>query len=424
MVAFTAYFVKVVVISLILYSYYHFLLRNRLMHSWNRFFLLAIFVAGIGIPFIKLPDLFLPVRSFQSVLPVELTTEGADISFTVTGGIQKVIQPKTLLVFAYLAVCLLFAFSLIASLSRLAWWIAKYTPKSQRNGVVILTAPVKRTPFSFFRYIFWNSKIDIDSISGSQILQHELVHVRQLHSLDRLFVNTVMIVFWINPVFWLVRKELFLVHEFIADEHSIENKDPDEFARMLLTAAFPIQYKTVTSHFFTSPIKRRLHMLINQQKTRFGSLTRWLVLPLLLFVIAAFSLRDKPMLKNQLSQAAHVNDHYSYNSTQGVVLQDTVRASFPGGESAWLKYITTQVNKNIDSLQEAGKAGTTAVTFVIRENGTLSDFKVTKMEGTLLARILVEALQNGPQWIPATINGKKVSSVHKQPLTFQIQEED
>ncbi|MBX2924021.1 MAG: energy transducer TonB [Chitinophagaceae bacterium] len=422
MSAIAVYFVKVFVISLILYSYYHLLFRNRQMHNWNRFFLLAIFAAGIIIPFITLPGSFSLVRSLQPLLPAGITSEGANISFTVSALKQKAIQPQQVIVFVYVAICLVFAVSLLFSLFRLARWAIR-AEKLTMDGVVILDANVKNTPFSFFRYIFWNNEIDWDSAAGLQIIKHELVHVRQLHSLDRLLVNMVMVVFWVNPVFWWVRKELFLVHEFIADEHSVESKDPDEFARMLLTAAFPLQYKTVTSHFFTSPIKRRLHMFINQQKTRFGSLTRWLVLPLLLFVIAAFSLRNKPVSKKQLSQALHVNDHYFFNSAQGVV-QDTVKASFPGGESAWLKYITTQVNEKLDSLQEEGRQGTTAATFVIHENGTLSDLKVTKMEGTLLARILVGALENGPQWIPATINGKKVASIYKQPLTFQIQDEN
>src|SRR5206468_2329932 len=55
------------------------------------------------------------------------------------------------------------------------------------------------TPFSFFRYIFWNEDIDLQSHTGQQIFQHELVHVQERHSLDKIFMQLLLILFWCNP---------------------------------------------------------------------------------------------------------------------------------------------------------------------------------------------------------------------------------
>lgn len=415
-----AYLIKVFIISLVLYSYYHFFLRNRLMHNWNRFFLLAIFVAGIGIPLIELPAFFAAVPQLQPVFPVEFTSHGTNIIFTITADGQSAVTPLQVLVFTYLGICLVFALSVLVSLFRVAWCIV-HAEKTAGNGVVVVSSKLKNTPFSFFRYIFWNHEIELNSSAGLQIMEHEKVHVHQLHSLDRLLINALMVLFWINPVFWLVRKELFLVHEFIADDKSVKNKDADEFARMLLTAAFPVQYATVTNHFFTSPIKRRLYMLTQQQKTRFSYWSRLLALPMLLFLMAAFSVNNKSAVKIPPNIIQQV-DPEKFATVVPVLLQDTVKASFPGGEKEWLQYISSQITKHMDSLQEAGKQGTAEVMFVINKDGLLSDLTITKMEGTFLGQILFDAIKNGPRWIPATSNGKKIRSIHKQPVTLQIQD--
>jgi len=104
------------------------------------------------------------------------------------------------------------------------------------------------TPFSFFRYIFWNEEIDIQTENGRRIFEHELVHVHERHSLDKLFIHAVLIFFWINPFFWMIRSELNIIHEFIADKKSIGGKDSSAFAELILQAAYP-QYQ----HIITNP---------------------------------------------------------------------------------------------------------------------------------------------------------------------------
>lgn len=42
--------------------------------------------------------------------------------------------------------------------------------------------------------------------------------------------------FWVNPFYWLLQKELSTVHEFIADDVAIGDGDTEAFASMLLYA--------------------------------------------------------------------------------------------------------------------------------------------------------------------------------------------
>src|SRR5439155_27186450 len=49
---------QVVVCSAILYGYYHFALRNRKFHQYNRYYLLLTFFISIVIPFFNIPVYF------------------------------------------------------------------------------------------------------------------------------------------------------------------------------------------------------------------------------------------------------------------------------------------------------------------------------------------------------------------------------
>lgn len=100
-----------------------------------------------------------------------------------------------------------------------------------------------------------------------------------------------------------------------------------------------------------------------------------------------------------------------------------IEAQFPGGEGAWTKYISREINRYIDELQEAGKAGTCLVQFIVDKEGNISEVEALTMKGTKLAEICVNAIRKGPKWKAAEQNGRKVKAYRKQPVTFQIAEE-
>lgn len=100
-----------------------------------------------------------------------------------------------------------------------------------------------------------------------------------------------------------------------------------------------------------------------------------------------------------------------------------IEAQFPGGEKAWTKYISREINRYIDELQEAGKTGTCLVQFIVDKDGNISDVEALTMKGTKLAEICVNAIRKGPKWTPAVQNGRKVKAYRKQPVTFQLAEE-
>jgi N-acetylmuramoyl-L-alanine amidase len=114
-----------------------------------------------------------------------------------------------------------------------------------------------------------------------------------------------MILGWFNPIFWILKKELYLIHEFIADNRSIENNDSSQLAELLLTAAYPQQQTMLTHSFFFSPIKRRIKMFKQNSSNQSSYFRRIITLPIAasLFLLFAFRTHgvniEHPVVNNQ-----------------------------------------------------------------------------------------------------------------------------
>ena len=163
----------------------------------------------------------------------------------------------------------------------------------------------KGTPFSFFRNIFWNEKISLNTNEGQQIFHHELFHVNQQHSFDILLMELICIIGWFNPFFHLVKKELRAIHEFLADEYAASSSNKYDYAELLLTYAIRQKTAELTHPFFHHQIKRRIAMItkLNQLRRSSGYISRAMVLPLLFIIFCAFAVkltRQKEMVHHRI----------------------------------------------------------------------------------------------------------------------------
>jgi hypothetical protein len=96
-------------------------------------------------------------------------------------------------------------------------------------------------------------------------------------------------------------------------------------------------------------------------------------------------------------------------------------AQFPGGEVAWTKYITAFIRKNIDAIVNDNKSGTCRIRFIVDTEGNISATEALTMKGTILAKVSIDAIKDGPKWIPAKQNEHIVVSYREQPITFTMQ---
>jgi TonB family protein len=127
----------------------------------------------------------------------------------------------------------------------------------------------ENTAFSFFNYLFIGSNVP----QAETIIAHELVHIRQKHSVDIIFLEIMKIVNWFNPFIYLIQRSLKTIHEYIADEQTAAHEqDALAYSSFLLNNAYGIQGSSITHSFFNyNLLKKRIIML---NKNRSGKLAR------------------------------------------------------------------------------------------------------------------------------------------------------
>lgn len=287
------YFLQVVFCSAIMMGYYWLVLRDNKFHQYNRFYLLAIAALSWIVPLIKIhwneTNFSDDTNIYYFLSAVAENNTEIESSFKLN---WYNISWQNGLKLLYIGGALILLGSLIVSMFRI-YQLFKSNRTSSLGQIDLVITNAKGTPYSFFKYIFWNEAIDMNSTTGQQILQHEITHVKEKHSYDKLFVQLILIAGWFNPLFWLIKKELHMIHEFIADKKCVDNGDTASLAQMLLTAAYPQHHFSLTNSFFFSPIKRRIAMLSKQTNTKFSYLRRLIVLPLLAIIVVLVAFRNK-----------------------------------------------------------------------------------------------------------------------------------
>jgi len=98
-------------------------------------------------------------------------------------------------------------------------------------------------------------------------------------------------------------------------------------------------------------------------------------------------------------------------------------AEFPGGDKAWMKFLTNNLNGQVplDHEAPAGKY-TVWIQFIVDKEGKVSDLKALTNNGYGMEDEAMRVLRKVPQWTPALQNGRNVKAYRKQPITFVVTE--
>ena len=285
---------KTISCSAILFGYYWMFLRNKKFHRYNRFYLLIGTFMSIVFPFCRIPV------SFESKTPgTELMTRSIDIisvnrwdedfgASNAPGIFTNWLTVSNVLFIFYVIVVFGLLHILLRSLSYLQRLANRY-PFEQINNIKFYSTTEPGTPFSFLNSIFWNRRLDINSREGQQIFRHELFHVKQQHSADIIFLELVCIFCWINPFFHLIKREMKAIHEFLADQHAVDDDNQQAYAELLILQSLHLKKASISNYFFQNHIKRRIAMITHKTK-KYSYWSRLLVLPLAIFLFCAIAL--------------------------------------------------------------------------------------------------------------------------------------
>lgn len=354
------YLLKVVICSGLLFTYYWLVLRNKQFHQYNRFYLLGISIISWVVPFIKIGIVRAQISAQPAIVHLASVVAEGNSSF------EQVVVEKSnqftwdnLLIAISLAITLFFIIKFVVSLWKVGKLIMRY-PIQELMGLSLVMTNVKGTPFSFFNYIFWNTSIDLKSEVGQRILAHEVVHIEENHSFDKLIIELQLVIGWVNPFTWFIRNELYLIHEFIADQHSIENNDAGVLAQLLLASAYPQQQHILTNTFFFSPIKRRIQMLTQSSNPKFSYFRRLAILPILTATVLLFAFRNgndnsRPIVKLEKTYTVVIDAGHGGSDPGATALDGTNEKDMALLIVKKLKSLNNNPNINIVLTRESDK---------------------------------------------------------------------
>jgi hypothetical protein len=276
------YVLKSIFISGIFVSYYWIALRNKNFNYYNRFYLLLSMACSVIVPLFNFNWLTIE----KQALPV--SSETFNFIITQTNNSSLTLSWQDIVVYITIAISLLLL-ALSAFNVFKVFQLKRNSAIVKMEGVDFIYTDLQHAPFSFFNTLFWKESIPLHEDYGRKILKHEITHIRQKHTIDILYCQIINAIFWMNPFYWLIQKELKAIHEFIADKEAVGKNNVEEFVKLLLQVHYGKHFLNPTHAFYYSSIKRRLFMLTTKSKTTFSYARKLLVLPVALVVVGALS---------------------------------------------------------------------------------------------------------------------------------------
>ena len=134
--------------------------------------------------------------------------------------------------------------------------------------------------FSWGRHIVISRK-DLDE--NPAILTHEMMHVKCGHSFDLIAYTAVTVLQWFNPIVWIARTELKMLHEYEADELTINKGiDATQYQLLLVKKAVGVKRFQLANGFNHSKLKNRITMMHKNKTNKWMRLAYILCVPALI----------------------------------------------------------------------------------------------------------------------------------------------
>lgn len=423
------YLLQVNVGLILFYALYKLVCTRDTFFRSRRFILIVSLVLPFILPFIDVREwlesgdrmIMLTHFDYSAVLPeIVVGSEVAE-----TG--NRVFVLSEWIGYLYLAGVVVLLVRLVVQAFSLYRLIVRM-PEKEINGVRIKCLNDPSGPFSFFGWIFMNpAAVKEDEIS--EILTHEMAHVKQHHSVDVLLAEMVSICCWMNPFAWLLKREVRLNLEFLADRKVMEaGFATKSYQYHLLGLAYNHKYG-LSNNFNFSHLKQRIIMMNKKKSNATGHIKY------ALFVLPAFALlvagniscsQDASQTEDAKEEVvAPVSPEAKEAPADSTAKEEVFMVAeqmpeFPGGMKELLKFLQDNL-KYPENAMKNNVQGRVIVQFVVEKDGTLTEFKVARSVDPDLDAEALRVLQTMPKWKPGMQRGKIVRVKFTVPVSFKLQ---
>ena len=454
------YLIKINVALMLLYGFYRLTVSRDTFFGLRRLTLWLIYAVALMVPALNLEYWVRDTPTMASMANVY-----ADTFYPVV--VVKAQAPSI----TWMDMLLGIYWAGVAVLSlRLVWQLfciirlAVISRKQEVEGITVHLLRGEGSPFSFFSWVFMYPST-LDGKQLHEVMVHECTHVSGLHSLDTLFSELFSIACWFNPFAWLMKQEVRMNLEYLADESVLSDGNARKsYQYHLLGLAYrqPNESTKIANNFNLLPLKKRIKMMNKRRTSEIGKAKYLLFAPLagaLLMVSNIESVAREigeqvpevaevqqkadqaldadvavanPMAKAEEAKAAELakaeakaSDATAPADTTKNVVYDVTETmpQFPGGQGVMMKYLAANI-KYPASAVKAKKQGRVIVAFVIQKDGSVTNARIVKSVDPELDAEALRIVKAMPNWTPGTQDGKPVNVNYTIPVVFSLYKED
>ena len=293
---------------------------------------------------------------------------------------------------------------IIASTIRM-YRIVRAGERTVRDGYKTVISDTCKYSFSFGRLIVVGRQ---DLEENPVIFTHEKMHVRCCHYLDLFIYTVIQLLYWWNPLVWITRTELCLLHEYEADEGVIsQGVEARQYQLLLVRKAVGDERFIMASGFQHSKLKNRITMMLCDSTSRRRRWSYLAVLPCL--AIAVFACNPAKVLEPESMEA------------EGVFEAVSEEPVMKKGNSREFGRLVNEMLDYPEEAKNAGIQGRVTLSFVVDNDGSISDVKLVRGVHPALdaeaLRVVTECAENWIYERPEGIDGK----IHFMfPVVFQL----
>ncbi len=348
MIDFILFSLKSGLCLILFYAFYRFVLSKETHVKRNRIYLLAAILFSLVLPFInftieneELAKANQVVWEFENTIQDQFVIEESN---SLKGTVYD---------FSFWMITL-YSSGIILVLGRLflnlisIFKIIRANEIKKEGALNLIYLEQVHSPYSFFNYVFLNPSI-LSKTENKQILLHESIHSKQLHSIDLLIIELLKAFFWFNPIIYLLKNALVEVHEYCADQACVtDDANKIGYQQCLVQHIESKMNFNLTSAFKSSLILKRIKMIKKSNTSVWAHLKLILILPVLIISMLSF---DYAEIKKDKSENLNSKTKFS------LPLKPSVKLKISAGYG-WRVHQIYKTKKFHNGIDISGSIGT------------------------------------------------------------------
>ncbi len=485
------YVLGVAVSSGLLVTFYRTALHGRVSFAFARVFLLGSLAISAVVPALEIPvwrsapieipyniASSQPVAAALSPAVAFVAPDSADVASASVGWLRVFVL--VLYVVGVLALVVLGGRQIV-KIFRIRRWAKIRNEVHHVDGYTIVLSNDVTAPFSFLSTIYVARDTPAEELN--QLVMHEGSHIRHRHSVEKIAMEALKVLFWFSPATWWAARLLSEVHEFQADSDTMEAGCPvEEYLHTIFRQVFGVAPEIATG-LGNSLTKKRFEMMKTNLK---HSKSSWLraagVLPIAAGMLALFGFthrapevvvtgapeimvtgvseavetepdkaeelmaardvaQERAMLVQERAEVAQERAELAQEQAEATQRRLEITAKmlqqpdeptyapeetpkFQGGDlSKFRNWVMEQIVYPQEAV-ENGVSGVVTAKFVIEKDGTVGPVEVLNSPSELFSNEVARVISTSPAWTPGTKDDKPVRVFFIVPIEFAPAEGD